>query len=49
VQVTLPSGWEGKEIHFVWDSTGEALLFKDGEPHQGTEWVYHKTALIAFS
>lgn len=33
--VTIPAEWAGEEVHFVWDSTGEALLFKDGQPHQG--------------
>jgi alpha-mannosidase len=34
VDISLPAEFEGHELHFIWDSTGEALLYQNGQPHQ---------------
>lgn len=35
MQVTTPEGWDDEEVHFIWDSEGEALVFTEtGDPIQ---------------
>jgi alpha-mannosidase len=31
----VPEEWAGKEVHFIWDSSSEACVWKDGQPLQG--------------
>lgn len=35
VEINIPTGWRGKEVHFLWDSSSEAQIWRDGEPLQG--------------
>jgi alpha-mannosidase len=35
VQAKVPAEWAGKEVHFLWDSSSEACVWKDGSPRQG--------------
>lgn len=31
----IPAAWQGREVHFLWDSFSEACVWVDGVPHQG--------------
>ena len=35
VEITIPSAWEGKEVHLLWDSNSEAQVWEDGKALQG--------------
>jgi alpha-mannosidase len=35
VEAEIPAEWEGKEVHFLWDSSSEACVWIDGKPRQG--------------
>jgi alpha-mannosidase len=35
VEINIPTGWAGQEVHFLWDSSSEAQIWQDGEPLQG--------------
>ena len=35
VEITIPSGWGGKEVHLLWDSSSEAEVYQEGKPVQG--------------
>jgi alpha-mannosidase len=35
VEIQIPTGWAGKEVHFLWDSCSEAEVWVNGEPVQG--------------
>ncbi len=35
VDFSIPSEWEGQEVHLLWDSSSEATVWLDGEPLQG--------------
>jgi alpha-mannosidase len=35
VEIQIPTGWKGREVHFLWDSSSEAEVYLDGEPMQG--------------
>ncbi|MBN2047422.1 MAG: alpha-mannosidase, partial [Anaerolineaceae bacterium] len=35
VQFTIPEAWDGKEVHFLWDSASEAQVWQNGVPLQG--------------
>jgi len=35
VHIKIPADWKGEQVNFLWDSEGEALLWKDNEPLQG--------------
>ncbi|XP_072409308.1 alpha-mannosidase 2C1 isoform X1 [Chiloscyllium punctatum] len=35
VTLTIPKAWKGEEVHLVWESDGEALLWRNGIPVQG--------------
>jgi len=35
VQFTMPDAWEGKEVHLLFDSVSEAMVWNDGQPVQG--------------
>lgn len=30
----IPTTWEGKEVHLLWESDGEAMVWRDGQPVQ---------------
>jgi alpha-mannosidase len=35
VDILIPSEWAGQEVHFLWDSSSEACVWRDGQPVQG--------------
>ncbi|XP_062926980.1 alpha-mannosidase 2C1 [Mobula hypostoma] len=35
VTFTVPQEWKGKEVHFVWESEGEAMVWRNNSPVQG--------------
>lgn len=35
LEYTIPLEWSEQEIHLLWDSSSEALVWEDGEPRQG--------------
>lgn len=35
VELTIPEAWVGREVHLRWESDGEGLVWRDGEPVQG--------------
>jgi alpha-mannosidase len=41
VEMNVPQTWRGKEVHLLWDSVSEGLIYLDGQPVQaltGTDW-----------
>lgn len=36
VEYEIPAEWKGEEVHLVWDSGTEAMVWKDGAPLQVT-------------
>lgn len=34
VELTIPEAWVGQEVHLCWESDGEGLVWRDGEPVQ---------------
>jgi alpha-mannosidase len=41
VEIDVPAAWRGKEVHLLWDSVSEGLIYLDGKPVQaltGTDW-----------
>ncbi|KAK5610189.1 Alpha-mannosidase 2C1 [Crenichthys baileyi] len=35
VSLTIPESWRGKEVHLLWESDGEGMVWRDGQPVQG--------------
>ncbi|XP_054987726.1 alpha-mannosidase 2C1 isoform X1 [Sorex araneus] len=46
VELTIPEDWVGQEIHFCWESDGESLVWRDGQPVQGLTKEGEKTSYI---
>ncbi|CAH2273484.1 alpha-mannosidase 2C1 [Pelobates cultripes] len=46
VQLSIPKNWLGKEVHLVWESDGEGMVWKDGEPIQGLTKEGQKTSYV---
>ncbi|XP_068131706.1 alpha-mannosidase 2C1 [Hyperolius riggenbachi] len=46
VQLTIPEKWSGQEVHLIWESDGEGLVWKDGIPVQGLAKEGEKTSYI---
>ncbi|XP_029431160.1 LOW QUALITY PROTEIN: alpha-mannosidase 2C1 [Rhinatrema bivittatum] len=46
VKLSIPKNWVGKEIHFVWESDGEGMVWRDGQPVQGLTKEGEKTSCI---
>uniref|UniRef100_F7BFB3 alpha-mannosidase n=1 Tax=Monodelphis domestica TaxID=13616 RepID=F7BFB3_MONDO len=46
VELTIPKSWLGHEVHFRWESDGEGLLWKNGEPVQGLTKSGKKTSYV---
>ncbi|XP_028305460.1 LOW QUALITY PROTEIN: alpha-mannosidase 2C1 [Gouania willdenowi] len=46
VKLNIPQSWRGKEIHLLWESDGEAMVWRDGEPVQGLTKEGEKTSYI---
>ncbi|XP_016066046.1 PREDICTED: alpha-mannosidase 2C1 isoform X3 [Miniopterus natalensis] len=46
VELTIPEAWVGQEVHLRWESDGEGLVWRDGEPVQGLTKEGKKTSYI---
>ncbi|XP_045388430.1 alpha-mannosidase 2C1 isoform X5 [Lemur catta] len=46
VELTIPEAWVGQEVHLCWQSDGEGLVWRDGEPVQGLTKEGEKTSYI---
>ncbi|XP_032273747.1 alpha-mannosidase 2C1 isoform X4 [Phoca vitulina] len=46
VELTIPEAWVGQEVHLRWESDGEGLVWRDGEPVQGLTTEGEKTSYI---
>ncbi|XP_063782374.1 alpha-mannosidase 2C1 [Pseudophryne corroboree] len=49
VQLSIPKEWSGQEVHLIWESDGEGLVWKDGVPVQGLTKEGEKTSYILTS
>lgn len=34
MELSIPQAWAGREVHFVWESDGEGMVWRDGQPVQ---------------
>ncbi|KAF6738905.1 Alpha-mannosidase 2C1 [Oryzias melastigma] len=46
VTLTIPESWRGKEVHLLWESDGEGMVWRDGNPVQGLTKEGEKTSYI---
>ncbi|XP_077120078.1 alpha-mannosidase 2C1 [Ranitomeya variabilis] len=46
VQILIPREWSGLEVHLIWESDGEGLVWKDGMPVQGLTKEGEKSSFI---
>ncbi|XP_006888438.1 PREDICTED: alpha-mannosidase 2C1 [Elephantulus edwardii] len=46
VELIIPEAWVGQEVHLIWESNGESLVWHDGEPVQGLTKEGEKTSYI---
>ncbi|XP_051484222.1 alpha-mannosidase 2C1 isoform X3 [Apus apus] len=46
VELSIPPAWAGQEVHFVWESDGEGLVWRDAQPVQGLTKEGEKTSYI---
>lgn len=46
VELVIPEVWVGKEVHLCWESDGESLVWRDGEPVQGLTKEGEKTSYV---
>ncbi|XP_076979834.1 alpha-mannosidase 2C1 isoform X1 [Tamandua tetradactyla] len=46
VELTIPEAWVGQEVHLRWESNGEGLVWRDGEPVQGLTKEGEKTSYV---
>uniref|UniRef100_A0A8D2JPU2 alpha-mannosidase n=1 Tax=Sciurus vulgaris TaxID=55149 RepID=A0A8D2JPU2_SCIVU len=46
VELSIPEAWVGQEVHFCWESDGEGLVWRDGEPVQGLTKEGEKTSYV---
>ncbi|XP_059952960.1 alpha-mannosidase 2C1 isoform X3 [Mesoplodon densirostris] len=46
VELTIPDAWVGQEVHLRWESDGEGLVWRDGEPVQGLTKEGEKTSYV---
>uniref|UniRef100_A0A669EDM4 alpha-mannosidase n=1 Tax=Oreochromis niloticus TaxID=8128 RepID=A0A669EDM4_ORENI len=42
----IPESWRGKEVHLLWESDGEAMVWRDEQPVQGLTKEGEKTSYI---
>ncbi|XP_038041012.2 alpha-mannosidase 2C1 isoform X1 [Anas platyrhynchos] len=49
VELSIPLEWAGREVHFVWESDGEGMVWRDGQPVQGLTKEGEKTSYILTS
>ncbi|XP_042330389.1 alpha-mannosidase 2C1 [Sceloporus undulatus] len=46
VELSVPREWTGKEVHLLWESEGEGMVWRDGQPVQGLTTEGEKTSYI---
>uniref|UniRef100_A0A8C4I933 alpha-mannosidase n=1 Tax=Dicentrarchus labrax TaxID=13489 RepID=A0A8C4I933_DICLA len=46
VTLNIPDSWRGKEVHLLWESDGEAMVWRDEQPVQGLTKEGEKTSYI---
>ncbi|XP_077905376.1 alpha-mannosidase 2C1 isoform X8 [Ictidomys tridecemlineatus] len=46
VELNIPEAWVGQEVHLCWESDGEGLVWRDGEPVQGLTKEGEKTSYV---
>ncbi|NWU90552.1 MA2C1 mannosidase, partial [Upupa epops] len=46
VELNIPLAWAGQEVHFVWESDGEGMVWRDAQPVQGLTKEGDKTSYI---
>ncbi|KAI3371290.1 hypothetical protein L3Q82_023907, partial [Scortum barcoo] len=46
VTLRIPESWRGKEVHLLWESDGEAMVWRDEQPVQGLTKEGEKTSYI---
>ncbi|XP_030586783.1 alpha-mannosidase 2C1 [Archocentrus centrarchus] len=46
VTLKIPESWREKEVHLLWESDGEAMVWRDGQPVQGLTKEGEKTSYI---
>lgn len=34
VELSIPLAWAGREVHFIWESDGEGMVWRDAQPVQ---------------
>lgn len=34
MELSIPPAWAGREVHFVWESDGEGMVWRDAQPVQ---------------
>ncbi|XP_067327566.1 alpha-mannosidase 2C1 [Anolis sagrei] len=45
-ELGIPEEWAGKEVHLRWESEGEGMVWRDGQPVQGLTTEGEKTSYI---
>uniref|UniRef100_A0A674K1M1 alpha-mannosidase n=1 Tax=Terrapene triunguis TaxID=2587831 RepID=A0A674K1M1_9SAUR len=46
VELSIPREWAGKEVHLLWESDGEGMVWRDAQPVQGLTKEGEKTSYI---
>ncbi|XP_027645314.2 alpha-mannosidase 2C1 isoform X2 [Falco biarmicus] len=49
VELSIPPAWAGREVHFVWESDGEGMVWRDAQPVQGLTKEGEKTSYVLTS
>uniref|UniRef100_A0A8B9QFG5 alpha-mannosidase n=1 Tax=Apteryx owenii TaxID=8824 RepID=A0A8B9QFG5_APTOW len=49
VELSIPKAWAGQEVHFIWESDGEGMVWRDAQPVQGLTKEGEKTSYILTS
>ncbi|XP_061176887.1 alpha-mannosidase 2C1-like [Saccostrea echinata] len=44
LEIEIPAGWKKEEIHLLWNSNTEAMVWQDGNPIQGLSGDYDRTS-----
>lgn len=34
MELSIPLAWVGREVHFIWESDGEGMVWRDAQPVQ---------------
>ncbi|XP_074862404.1 alpha-mannosidase 2C1 isoform X2 [Carettochelys insculpta] len=45
-ELSIPRGWAGKEVHLLWESDGEGMVWRDAQPVQGLTKEGEKTSYV---